>query len=224
MTAPDGGPGGSSPAAMLVDAIGRIAVVDNRVMLLSSDLSEIGAGLADVANGNQQLGRQFEALQAAVVALAAEPAEVDDETALVDWSTLDCEEAETEWERLYAWLDQRLVPTYRVTLAQLRACWTRHPAVREELSWLKCCWFQAYRRPGSSGSSAAEWHTRWLPGALDRIAAHWTRAGCTLGAHEGEALPEEARQSVGSVLSTRALWLDDGRLADIADRPEPVDD
>lgn len=221
MPAPDGGPGGSSPAAMLADAIGRTAVLEHRMTLVSSDLSEIGAGQEDLKKMTSGIGRQLEALQLAVAMLGAEPAEVDDETALVDWSTLDCEEAETEWERLYTWLDQQLVPTYRLTVTQLHACWTSHAAVREELAWLKACWFQTYRRPGSPGSSAGEWHTRWLPGALERIAAHLHRAGCTLGSHEGEQLPEEARPAAGSVLSTRALWLDDGRVADIAERPPP---
>jgi hypothetical protein len=224
MTAPDGGPGGTSPAAMLVDAIGRVALVENRVMLLSSDLAEIGAGQDDLKNGVTALQGVLFRLQDSVDALTAAPADADDETALVDWSNLDRDEAEAEWARLYTWLETVLVPTYRVELVQLQPCWTHHPAVREELSWLRCCWFQAYRRPGSSGSAAGEWHTRWLPGALDRIAGHFKRAECNLGKHEGATLPEHIRQASGNTLSTRALWLDDGRLDDIANRPLPEED
>jgi hypothetical protein len=220
MTAPDGGPGGASPAAMLTGVIGRVALVEHRVVLLGSDLAEIGAGQNDLSNGVTALAAQLAGLQAAVDTLTAS-AEADDETALVDWSSLDRDAAEAEWTRLYEWLETLLVPTYRVTLAQLRACWTRHPAVREELSWLRVCWAQAYRRPGSSGSAAAEWHVRWRPAALEQIKEHFDRSECTLGAHEGKPLPEQARQSTGATLSTRALWLDDGRLDDIAGRPLP---
>lgn len=221
MTAPDGGPGGASPAVMLADVIGRLYTAEQRLSLLGSDLSELGAGQVDLMAVTAQIGRQLDALQGSVDALTAEASDTDDETLLVDWSSLDREAAEAEWSRLYEWIESWLVPTYRVTLSQLRACWTRHPAVREELSWLRVCWAQAYRRPGSSGSAAAEWHARWLPAALHRIEEHWKQSECTLGACEGVALPAEARKSAGKVLSTPALWLDDGRLEDIAGRPLP---
>lgn len=224
MTAPDGGPAAASPAAMLTDAIGRVHHVEQRLGTVASDLNAVAVGQGDLEKATAALSQQLGELQAALDSFTAETASAadeDDETTVVDWSSLDREEAETEWARLYEWLETWLVPTYRVSLNQLRACWTLHPAVREELSWLRVCWAQAYRRPAAAGNAAAEWHARWLPAALDRIAAHWARSECTLGLHEGQELPEHARQSSGRDLSTSALWLHEGRQADVERRPPP---
>lgn len=219
-TAPDGGPAKTSPAAMLTDTIGRVAVVEHRVSQLGGDLAEIGAGQDDVQRGVASLQEQISGVYNQLAVLTAEAQEAEpDETTLVDWSSLTRAEALREWDRLYLWLDTLLVPTYEITVTQLRPCWTHHPAVREELSWLRVCWAQAYRRAGSSGAAAGEWHARWLPNALDRVEKHFERRGCTLGKHGDQHLPEEIRTTIKSDdLAEMKLWLNEGRDDDIQRR------
>lgn len=220
MIAPDGGPRGSSaPAQMLVDVIGRVALLEQRVSHLGSDLAEIGAIETETQSLVKVLQSQINELTMRVEAMADDGGEEHaDELALVDWSSLDKATARQEWDRLYQWLDAWLVPTYRVTIAQLRPCWPAHPEVREELSWLHAAWMQTYRRPYASASAAGEWHLRWLPGALDRLASHFRRAECTLGQHAGETFPDRIRSLPSAHLSRRDCWVDDGRLQDIDSR------
>ncbi|PXY16491.1 hypothetical protein BAY59_38425 (plasmid) [Prauserella coralliicola] len=218
--APDGGPNGAvSPAAMLSDLIGRVTRAEDRLTDVSSDLSEIAAGQADLGRLIEGLGRHLSAVQVTLDQLTGDDAEADDDgTTVVDWSRLTRAEAEREWSRLYDWLSGWLVPTYGITIRQLLPCWPHHAAVREELSWLRTCWMQVYRRPGASGSAAAEWHTRWLQGALDNVKRHFGRGECTLGKHAGHTLPDELRTLDAGELSLQRYWLDDGRQADLAAR------
>lgn len=212
----------TGPAAMLTDTIGRVAVVESRVSQLSSDLSETAAMVADVQNVQAAQQEQISRLATQVSLLGGTPLdeeEAEDSGQIVDWSRLDRAAAEREWQRLYEWVDGWLVPTYGVTVGQLRLCWPHHPAVREELSWLRCCWVAAYRAPGASPTAAAEWHTRWLPSCLDRIRQHTKQ--CNAGKHLDWHLPEELRHAVSDAdLSRAAYWLHDGRDADLAARQE----
>lgn len=218
-TAPDGGPAATSPAAMLADTIGRVAIAEHKLSQLGSDLGEIGARQIEVHDVVKALQQQIDGLQFQMTTLANLPDDDDDdETVLVDWSGLDKAGALREWDRLYLWLDTWLVPTYQVAINQLRPCWTYHARVREELSWLRVCWAQAYRRPGSTGSAAGEWHLRWLPGALENIKDHFNKAGCNLGRHEDQTLPDHIRSLPSDELSHMTRWLDEGRLADIERR------
>src|SRR5699024_4685885 len=151
---------------------------------LGSDLSETAAMVADVQTVQADQQRQINTLADQVATLpggAPVGEDGEDETQAVDWSQLDRASAEREWTRLYDWVDGWLVPTYRITIKQLPVCWPHHPAVRDELSWLRACWAAAYRVPDASPAAAAEWHTRWLPACLDRITTHTT--GCTSGQH-----------------------------------------
>ncbi|OQO88994.1 hypothetical protein B1813_22850 [Saccharomonospora piscinae] len=207
---------------MLTDTIGRVAVVETRVSQLGSDLSEQAAMVADVQTVQSDQQRQINALTDQVTLLggsAHDGEEPEDTGQIVDWARLDRKAAEREWRRLYEWLDGTLVPTYRITVRQLRVCWPDHPAVREELSWLRCCWVSAYRVPGAPPTAAAEWHTRWLPAALDRIGAHFEREGCTGGRHREEHLPDDVRRTVtDSDLSHMTRWLHTGLDKDLANR------
>jgi hypothetical protein len=215
MSALDGGPGKLSPATMLADAIGRVAVVEQKVSELGDDLNDIGGATRAIQKGVGELDRSVQELNVRMLAMSqeVEDEEEDDETLLVDWSTLDRRGALREWDRLYLWLDTWLVPTYEITVGDLRSCWTYHAAVREELSWLRVCWAQTYRRPRSAGSAAGEWHTRWLPGAIERIKKHLQAAGCNSGRHRSEQnLPDEFRKLNSYDLATQKTWMDGGRI------------
>jgi hypothetical protein len=209
MTAPDGGPLGRSFRDDLASLLGRLHDLEEWRKLHASDMSEVLAAHDAL----------IEQLVAQVAELMAEEKEEDDETAQVDWYSLKRDAAEDEWKRLYDWLETYLVPTHRISPEKLLACWPCHPFVRDQLSWLRVCWAQAYRRPRASGSAAAEWHSRWFRSAFTLTAEHLKGCECDTAHHEGKLLLAHARKE--SKLSTRDLWLDDGRLADIAGRPEP---
>lgn len=206
MTAPDGGPVGRSFRDDLASLRGRLHDLEEWRKVHGSDMSEVLAAHDGL----------IEQLVTDVAGLMAEAAE-DDETVQVDWSSLKREAAEDEWKRLYDWLDTHLVPTHRISPEKLLPCWPCHPFVRDQLSWLRVCWAQAYRRPRASGSAAAEWHSRWFRSAFTLIAEHLKGCECDTAHHEGEILPESARKE--NKLSIRALWLDNGRVEDIARRP-----
>lgn len=204
---------------MLADAIGRVAVVENRLVQVGTDLSELGAAQVGIEEVAERLQRQVASVQATLEQILGEEVEEEpDGTELVDWSSLDQKTAEVEWARLYDWLDGWLVPTYEITITDLLTCWPHHAEVREQLSWLRVCWAQAYKRPRASGSLAAEWHMRWLPSVRKHLKEHFRAMNCTAGTHRGTTLPEWARALDIAALSRRHCWLDDGREADIAAR------
>lgn len=222
MTAPDGGPVGTGgPMTMLTDVIGRLAIAENRLSQLGGDLSEMGADQIDTTDSVKALATEVDRLAAAIAELIdAEEEPEADETQLVDWSTLDQTSAVTEWDRLYTWLAEVWVPTYRITTQQLPVCWPDHPAIREQLSWLRVAWAQAFRRPRGSGGAAGEWHIRWMPAVLDAIAGIVKAASCNAGKHLDQPLPPELRAGGLHDLSTPQRWLHAGRDADIRSRPQ----
>ena len=94
-----------------------------------------------------------------------------DGVAPVLWPALSAERAEREWNRLGQWVATVLGPWYQVTRGQVPDCWALHRPVQLTLSWLHCAHVAAHTGPAASAVAAAEWHTRWLPAALDAIAA-----------------------------------------------------
>lgn len=66
--------------------------------------------------------------------------------------------------------------------AVLPSCWMWHPACIEELAWLRQYHAEAYHPSGKSVAKAAEFHERFLPGVLHRLAAG-PYADCDLTRH-----------------------------------------
>lgn len=207
---------GYSPATMLADAIGRVAVLEHAKTQLSSDVSELGATIATVSSSVERIESALDKFMADM----SDEDDSEDEAVLVDWSSLDADAARLEWSRLENWLDQWLIPTYELTLGELPPCWMHHPAMREELSWLRSAWAGAYRTGRGSGVNAGEWHVRWLPAAIERIKGHAHRAGCSIaGKHRGELLSESARHLSEALPASSLYWDTEGREVDIANRP-----
>ncbi|HEY3514528.1 MAG TPA: hypothetical protein VGL36_35440 [Kribbella sp.] len=55
------------------------------------------------------------------------------------------------------------------TVLQAR-CWMHHPAVVEEVCALVAAWTEAYHRNSKPTSDPINWHDRWLPNCIARIA------------------------------------------------------
>lgn len=187
--APDGGPRRQGPAAAAADQDIALARLRTDV----DNLADQVADLADVlAEGNPK----------------APP--------WPDWHILDASQAEKAWTELWRWLVGYLVPTYAPTRAELPDCWTRHPGMRDELSWLRGTHRAAY---GTSGGPAvvSSWHLTYRPGAFANIAVLAKRLGCEPGTCRGERLLDHLPRE--GELTSEDCWLTDGINADLENRP-----
>ena len=84
------------------------------------------------------------------------------------WIGLDPDEHAAQLAELTQWADTVLRREYGGY--QLPACWANHPHAIWELSTLAAEWHRTYSRNHPSLDRALEFHDRWLPGAMRRIA------------------------------------------------------
>ncbi|MEV0287906.1 hypothetical protein AB0H36_27650 [Kribbella sp. NPDC050820] len=73
-------------------------------------------------------------------------------------------------------------------------CWMHHPAVVEEVCALVAAWTEAYHRNSKPTSDPINWHDRWLPNCIARIADYGI-AECVTDQtchRTGEKYPEPA--------------------------------
>lgn len=88
------------------------------------------------------------------------------------WRWMSDEQYRDALRDLARWVTEVLLTRYRYTLAVLPACWPAHPEAVEELDVLYWLWVGWAVPPGEAASAArdaADWHDRWLPGALARL-------------------------------------------------------
>lgn len=103
----------------------------------------------------------------------------------VDWIGMSADQARQEWPKLARWLGEVLVPSYEITRDQLPDCWALHTPAVIELSWVRSAHRQSYLahvHPHITG----EWHTRWLPHLLTRLAQLIDSRKCRPGEHRPE--------------------------------------
>jgi len=83
------------------------------------------------------------------------------------WRTLTGAAADELLTRLSDWVTwlRSRYPLARV----IPACWARHPELVEELTALHLAWAAAYTDPTAAPTAPADWHTHYLPAALERI-------------------------------------------------------
>jgi hypothetical protein len=105
------------------------------------------------------------------------------------WRALGGHSARVLWEQLHDWVGW-LRGRYPVADA-VPPCWYRHSEVVEELTALWLAWRAAYAEADAALLGPAEWHDRWLPGALQHIrgwgvhcdrTSHRTRPDAVYGA------------------------------------------
>lgn len=91
---------------------------------------------------------------------------------------LDTDEAIGCLDELAAWLAEVYL---RYPGADLPSCWAWHPAVVEELWWLRGAHIEVYTGKGSTWAKVGDWHDRQRPGVVKRIAG-WIST-CDLSRH-----------------------------------------
>ncbi|MDN5856091.1 MAG: hypothetical protein L0K86_25265 [Actinomycetia bacterium] len=120
--------------------------------------------------------RKVDALDAAVRALAADvravapaaPVPTDAEPeGLRSWLlAVDTDLGTAALADLAAWLGRVYLQFDRTSLA---SCWLWHPAIVEELWWLRCAHADAYDPQTGSWLRVGDWHDRLRPGVLSRV-------------------------------------------------------
>ena len=169
-------------------------------------LSEALPRLDAAADGLVELQGRVEELSAQ---LAATP-----RVTAVCWPALTAEQADEVWGELASWIADVLGPFYRVTRGELPDCWARHPDAVLELVWLHTSYREVFEGGVGRPTAAAEWHTRWRPGALEAIAAAIPTRLCRPGEHliserAADAARSDARDARDARARARAAALGD---------------
>lgn len=87
------------------------------------------------------------------------------------WLTMDDQAREYRYGELHDWVETVLRAEYPDYLTgQVLPCWPNHPEARWELGWLYQLWHAAYLAKRPALKDAADWHDRWSPGVIRRLA------------------------------------------------------
>jgi len=87
------------------------------------------------------------------------------------WLTMTGHQRGARLSELSDWVETVLRTQYPGYLAgQIRSCWPNHPEARWELAWLYQLWTRTYLTSRPAPKDAADWHDRWTPGVIRRLA------------------------------------------------------
>jgi len=97
--------------------------------------------------------------------------------------------------------------------AVLPSCWLWHPALIEELRWLRAAHREAYDEKRGTWAKVADWHDRHRPGVVKRLQA--TYGSCELREHTEEGAQRKPAPTVALAdladLAARAWAIDPSR-------------
>ena len=85
------------------------------------------------------------------------------------WWRLQGRERAEALARLRAWADTVFRPGYGHLAGQVGPCWEQHDLCLYQLAWLSEMHTAIFLSPGRVLASEADWHTRFMPGALSLI-------------------------------------------------------
>ena len=152
---PEPSPSGDTTAALAV----QVAALRGQVRLIFARLDK--AGLTGDLNLADRLAELARTVTQALDSPPRGPA-------APYWIGLDPAEHAAQLAELRQWADTVLRREYGGY--QLPACWANHPHAIWELSTLAAEWHRTYSRSRPSLDRALEFHDRWLPGTMRRIA------------------------------------------------------
>jgi hypothetical protein len=141
-----------------------------------------------------RLERRITDLEARPEPAAAGPAAAEVEQA-VWWPALDHGQAAAAWDELGEWV-RELLTRYSHHAWTVRPCWRQHPEIVDELTALRVVWLDAYANPAARPTAAADFLTRWLPGAMTRIEAAFGRSRCRTEAGKNVHADDDTRWAV----------------------------
>ncbi|MGH3828490.1 MAG: hypothetical protein ACRDQX_15165 [Pseudonocardiaceae bacterium] len=148
-----------------------VVALGREVQRLTRNQTVVGARVEELAELLSQLATD-------VATLAARSAPDGDEAVRSWLLTTNPDHAHTDLEDLADWL----VRVYlRYPDAMLPSCWLWHPALIEELRWLRCAHREAYHDQRGTWAKIADWHDRHRPGVTRRLAIAY--GSCELREH-----------------------------------------
>jgi hypothetical protein len=176
-TAPDGGPANPRGGRdrQLVDVAADLRKVRDDVSRLRTTVGDLAGTVAEFGPQLLEVQRDLNGLRGLVDELATATGATQNPPA--DWFTMSAAAAEQEWVRLGDWVHNVLAGWYQITRAQLPDCWALHRPAFLQVAWLHTSHTQAYL-PASHPNQAAEWNTRWLDAALDKVRRHIPESRC----------------------------------------------
>jgi hypothetical protein len=127
------------------DVVGKQLVTLAEIKRLRAQVTELAQAVTETRGGDRQRGQ-----------------------AAPYWIGLSPQDHTAQLAELQQWADTILRREYGGY--QLPACWPNHPHAIWELSTLAAEWHRTYTRDRPSLDRALEYHDRWLPGAMRRIA------------------------------------------------------
>jgi hypothetical protein len=133
-------------------------------------------GAAEARTG--ELADLLEQLATDVATLVARTGPGQDEEVRAWLLTEDPQQAAEDLTDLVEWLGRVYL---RYPDAMLPSCWLWHPALIEELRWLRCAHREAYDPHRGTWQRAADWHDRLRPGVTRRIQTAY--GSCELREH-----------------------------------------
>ena len=153
----------------------RVGNVEQLVRQLATDTTRRGTDL-------ELLVQQLAADVTALTRVVGDPDEPDPDAAagaVRSWLLADNpEQARGDLADLVEWLGSAYL---RYPGAALPSCWLWHPAVVEELWWLRNAHRAAYESEGASWRDVADWHDRQRPGVVKRVSG--AVGDCELARH-----------------------------------------
>jgi len=161
MTSPQAEPSAQAPGESLAALAAQVADLRGQIMLISQRLDQAGL------RGDLDLAARFEEL--AQTAADALDAAAPRGPAAPCWIGLDRQAFGAQLVELRRWADTVLRQHY--SGYELRDCWPSHIHAIWELSTLAAAWHHAYGGQRPDLARALEFHDRWLPGTMRRIAA-----------------------------------------------------
>jgi hypothetical protein len=147
----------------------RVDGLRRRIETLATSIDDLASTQhehATVLDGITQLRNQVEQILAILGNDDEEPAPAE-----WFWLTMTAQQRDERLSELSDWVDTVLRTQYPGYIAdQIRPCWPNHPEARWELTWLYQLWTHAYLTRRPAPKDAADWHDRWTPGVIRRLA------------------------------------------------------
>ena len=160
MTSPRAEPSVQALGESLAALAAQVAALRGEIALISQRLDRAGI------RGDLDLAARFEEL--AQTGAGALDAAAPRGPAAPSWIGLDRQAFAVQLAELRQWADTVLRQHYGGY--ELRDCWPGHIHAVWELSTLAAAWHHAYGGPRPDLARALEFHDRWLPGTMRRIA------------------------------------------------------
>lgn len=143
------------------------------------------------------------------VATLVARAETDKDTAARSWLLADDpDQAVADLEDLTGWLGRVYL---RYPGAELPSCWAWHPAVVEELWWLRQAHREAYAPGARSTQKAGDWHDRSRPGVAIRLQPLTRDCDLSRHAEGGDRIQDASTAAlVGDAAWIATHWINGG--------------